>query len=62
MNPPAHAIVNLLLLSFQPAHKPTQKPTHKRSAISIAGALLPDLIIMILLPWRQLLGIPESQI
>ena len=61
MNTPAHAIVNLLLLSCQPAHKPTTKPTHKRSAIIIAGALLPDLIIIIFYAWQLLLGTPNHR-
>ena len=51
MNTPAHAIVNPLLLSCQPAQKPTPKPTHKRSAFIVAGALLPDLAIMIFYAW-----------
>ena len=54
MNTPAHVIINLLLLS--------RKPDHRRSAIIVAGALLPDLAIIVFYGWHLLLGTNESQI
>ena len=58
MNTPAHAVINLLLL----ARKPGQNISHNRSATIIAGALLPDLAIIVFYAWHLLLGTPESQI
>jgi hypothetical protein len=58
MNTPAHAVINLLLM----ARKPGQNISHKRSATIIAGALLPDLAIIVFYAWHLLLGTPESQI
>ena len=58
MNTPAHAVINLLLL----ARKPGQNISHKRSATIIAGALLPDLAIIVFYAWHLLLGTPEPQI
>ena len=58
MNTPAHAVINLLLL----ARKPGQNVSHKRSAAIIAGALLPDLVIIVFYAWHLVLGTPESQI
>ena len=51
MNTPAHALINLLLL----ARKPRQNISHKRSAMIIAGALLPDLVIIVFYAWHLLL-------
>jgi hypothetical protein len=48
MNTPAHAVINLLLLSRIPGHK----PDHRRSAAIVFGALLPDLAIMVFYAWR----------
>jgi hypothetical protein len=58
MNTPAHAIINLLLL----ARKPGQNISHRRSATIIAGALLPDLVIIVFYAWHLLLDTAESQI
>ena len=58
MNTPAHAVINLLLL----ARKPGQNTSHKRSATIIAGALLPDLVIIVFYAWHLMLGTPESQV
>jgi hypothetical protein len=58
MNTPAHAVINLLLLT----RKPGQNLSHKRSATIIFGALLPDLVIIVFYAWHLLLGTPESQI
>ena len=54
MNTPAHAIVSLLLLS--------REPTHKRSAAIVAGALAPDLAIILFYAWQLFIGTAESQI
>lgn len=54
MNTPAHAMINLLLLSG--------KPDHGRSAAIVAGALLPDLAIIVFYGGHLLLGTSESQI
>ncbi|MCP4334492.1 MAG: hypothetical protein GY785_17700 [Gammaproteobacteria bacterium] len=54
MNTPAHVIINLLVLSRQ--------PDHRRSVVIVAGALLPDLVIIVFYGWHLLLGTSESQI
>ena len=54
MNTPAHAIVNLLLMS--------RRADHASSAAIVAGALIPDLAIMAFYAWHSLLGTPESVI
>jgi hypothetical protein len=58
MNTPAHAVINLLLLSSIPGHK----PDHRRSAAIVFGALLPDLTIMVFYAWQLLVGRSESEI
>jgi hypothetical protein len=58
MNTPAHAVINLLLLSSKRGHK----PSHRRSAAIVFGALLPDLAIMVFYAWQLILGRSESQI
>ena len=58
MNTPAHAVINLLLLTRKPGHN----NSHQRSAAIIAGALLPDLVIIVFYAWHLLLGTPEFQI
>lgn len=54
MNTPAHAIINLALLS--------RRPSHSRSAAIVAGALIPDLVIVGFYFWHKLLGTDETQI
>lgn len=54
MNTPAHAIVNLLVLA--------RKPSHRASAVIVAGALIPDLAIVVFYAWHLLLGTPEQLI
>lgn len=54
MNTPAHAVVNLLLLS--------RRHEQGKTAAIVAGALLPDLVIILFYAWQLLLGTPESQI
>ncbi len=44
MNTPAHAIINLLVLS--------RNPSHAKTASIIGGALLPDLVIVAFYAWR----------
>jgi hypothetical protein len=54
MNTPAHAIINLLILS--------RNPSHPKTAAIICGALIPDLIIIVFYAWQLLLGNTENQI
>ena len=54
MNTPAHAVVNLLLLS--------QRPSHRKTAAIVSGALIPDLVIILFYAWHSLLGTAENQI
>jgi hypothetical protein len=54
VNTPAHALINLLVLS--------RNPSHPRAAAIIGGALLPDLVIIIFYTWNLMIGIPEAQI
>ncbi len=54
MNTPAHAIINLLILS--------RKPDHRSSAAIVAGAFIPDLAIIFFYAWQLLRGTSESQI
>lgn len=54
MNTPAHALVNLLLLAPEGGHR--------RSAAVVAGALIPDLAIVVFYAWQLLLGTAETQI
>lgn len=54
MNTPAHAIVNLLILSFN--------SNHKKTGAIIVGALLPDLVIIVFYAWQLSIGTAESQI
>ena len=54
MNTPAHAVINLLLMS--------RDASHGRAAAVVAGALIPDLAIMLFYAWHALLGTPESVI
>lgn len=54
MNTPAHALINLLLLS--------RKPDHRSTAAIITGAVIPDLVIVLFYAWHKLLGTDESQI
>lgn len=54
MNTPAHAIINLLVLS--------RNPSHAKTASIIGGALLPDLVIVAFYAWHLMLGTAETQI
>jgi hypothetical protein len=54
MNTPAHAAINLLLLS--------RDPEHRKTVAVIGGALLPDLAIIVFYAWQLMLGRTESQI
>ncbi len=54
MNTPAHALINLLVLS--------REPDHRRTAAIIGGALIPDLAIIVFYAWHLMLGTPENEI
>lgn len=54
MNTPAHAAINLLLLS--------RDPEHRKTVAVIGGALLPDLAIIVFYAWQLMLGRTENQI
>ena len=54
MNTPAHAIINLCLLRHNPGHGKT--------AAIVAGAVVPDLVLIIFYGWHRFLGTPEQQI
>jgi len=54
VNTPAHAVVNLLLTS--------RGASHPRAAAVVAGALIPDLAIMVFYAWHTVIGTPESAI
>ena len=54
MNTPAHAVVNLLLLS--------RRPDNGKTAVIVSGALLPDLVIILFYAWHLVVGTPESQV
>lgn len=54
MNTPAHAAINLLLLS--------RNPDHRKSATIVVGALIPDLAIIVFYAWQLIRGTPESAI
>lgn len=54
MNTPAHVVVNLAILA--------RGEGHQRTAVIVAGALLPDLVIMLFYAWHLVLGTPEQQI
>jgi len=54
MNTPAHAAINLLLLS--------RNQNHRNSAAITVGAVIPDLAIMVFYAWQLLLGTPENVI
>lgn len=56
MNTPAHVVVNLLLLTRK------RETNHRICATIVAGALLPDLVIILFYAWQLLLGTAESQI
>ena len=58
MNTPAHAVVNLLLLT----RKSTAQFGHRHYAAIIVGAVLPDLAMILFYAWHLLQGTPESQI
>ncbi len=62
VNTPAHAVIGLLLLSSSSTKDIPRKASHKRSAIIVAGALLPDLAIIFFYAWQLILGTPELQI
>lgn len=47
MNTPAYAVINPLLLSANPQHKPDRRG----SAAIVSDALLPDLAIMVFYAW-----------
>ncbi len=54
MNTPAHALINLALLS--------RDPSHRKSGMIVAGAVIPDLVIIVFYAWHLMLGTSESQI
>ncbi len=54
MNTPAHALINLAILS--------RDPSHRKTGVIVAGALIPDLVIIVFYAWHLLLGTSESQI
>ena len=55
MNTPAHALINLALLARRP-------DAHPRTAAIVAGALLPDLVIVVFYAWHLLRGTGEHEI
>lgn len=55
MNTPAHALLNLALLSRRPA-------SHAHSGAIIVGAVIPDIAIILFYAWHLLLGTGETQI
>lgn len=55
MNTPAHAALNLLLLT-------RSNPDHRKTAAIVAGALIPDLAIIVFYAWHSLRGTPEELI
>ena len=54
MNTPAHVVINMAILS--------RGDDHKRTAAIVAGALIPDLVIIGFYAWHLVLGTPEAQI
>ena len=54
MNTPAHAIINLLVL--------TRDADHRRTAAIMVGAIIPDVAIIVFYAWHLLLGTAENQI
>lgn len=54
MNTPAHAVINLLILS--------RDPSQRKTAAIVTGALIPDLVIILFYAWQLMLGTRESQI
>lgn len=54
MNSPAHALINLCLIRHD--------DSHRTSAGIVAGALLPDAVMIVFYLWHRVLGTPESQI
>lgn len=54
MNTPAHAVINLALMS--------RDPSHRKTTAIIGGALIPDLAIIVFYAWQLSLGTPESEI
>lgn len=52
MNTPAHAMLNLLILG--------RRGGHKKAACIVAGALIPDAVIVVMYLWHLALGTPES--
>jgi len=54
LNTPAHAFINLLILS--------RNPDHGKTAIIVSGAIIPDLFLILFYAWHKWLGTEESQI
>ena len=54
MNTPAHAIINLLILS--------RNPTHQKTTAIVIGAIIPDLVIMVFYAWHLLVGTAEQEV
>ncbi|MFT5220828.1 MAG: hypothetical protein ACI87H_002971 [Gammaproteobacteria bacterium] len=54
MNTPAHVVINLLVLS--------RNPNHRKSLAIVAGALIPDMVIIVFYGWHKLIGTAERQI
>jgi len=54
MNTPAHAIINLALMS--------RNPSHRKTAAIVGGALIPDLAIIVFYAWQLSRGTPETEI
>ena len=54
MNTVAHAVVGLAVLSRQ--------DSHKRTATIVAGALIPDLAIILFYAWHRIIGTSEDLI
>jgi hypothetical protein len=54
MNTPAHAVINLLILS--------RGCGHRHSAAIVGGALIPDIAIILFYAWHLALGTAEAEI
>ena len=58
MNTPAHAVLNLLLLT----RRRERNLDHRECGVIIGGAVMPDLAIIVFYGWQLILGRSETQI
>ena len=54
MNTPAHALINLVILS--------RHPSQPKTAAIVIGAIIPDLVILFFYAWHLFIGTAEQQI